>query len=93
MRQSRSSGSAEGVMGNHDPYSDVRHVHGAIVDNLNFIEVKICVTAEVFFDDLVKVFFIDFDLALYEALVLVIFHRINITHLDSPPTFLASLLN
>jgi hypothetical protein len=22
MRQSRSSGSAEGVMGNHDPYSD-----------------------------------------------------------------------
>ncbi len=24
MRQSRSSGSAEGVMGNHDPYSDMK---------------------------------------------------------------------
>jgi hypothetical protein len=52
------------------PLLPVRHVDGAIVDNLNFIEVKIRVTAEVFFDDLVKVFFIDFDLALYEALVL-----------------------
>jgi hypothetical protein len=26
MRQSRLSGSAEGVMGNHDPYSDNTHV-------------------------------------------------------------------
>jgi hypothetical protein len=27
MRQSRSSGSAEGVMGNHDPYSDEPQIH------------------------------------------------------------------
>jgi hypothetical protein len=30
MRQSRSSGSAEGVMGNHGPYSDttIHHTYG-----------------------------------------------------------------
>jgi hypothetical protein len=37
--------------------------HRSIAHSLNFIEVKIRVTAEVFFDDPVKVFFVDFDLA------------------------------
>jgi hypothetical protein len=59
-------------------------VHRSIVHDFNFVEVKIDVTAEVFFDDPFKVFFIDFNLAFYKAFILVIFHRINITHFDSP---------
>jgi hypothetical protein len=42
----------------------------AFVHNFNVIEVKIRVTAEIFFDDAFRVFFVDFNLAFYEALVL-----------------------
>jgi hypothetical protein len=54
-------------------------------------EVKIRVTPEVFFDDPLKVVFVDFNLAFYKPFVLVLFHRINITHLDSCPAFHAGL--
>jgi hypothetical protein len=48
-------------------------VQGAILYDLNFVEVKIRVTAEVFFNDPAKVLLINFNLAFYEALVLVVF--------------------
>ena len=37
MREIRSSGSAEGVMSNHDPYSDFSELNGLVLD---FCEIR-----------------------------------------------------
>jgi hypothetical protein len=60
------------------------NVHGPVVDDLDFVKVKVRVKAKVLLDDLVKVFVIEFDLAFYETFVLVVFNRKHFAHSIAP---------
>jgi hypothetical protein len=53
-------------------------VPGAVVHDLDLIEVKLRMTPQIVFDDLFEVFFINLDLVLDETFLLVMFHRIDI---------------
>jgi len=46
MRESRSSGSVEGVMGNHDSYSDSEGMSIAIVSMLGYLRSDVLASGE-----------------------------------------------